>query len=158
MNPPVQPIPSGYSRVTPYLIVRGAERAIDFYRDAFGATLRMKLDMPGGGIGHAEIMIGDSMVMLADEFPEMGYRGPESFNGSPVSLALYVQDVDASVALAVKLGAKIVRPVTDQFYGDRSGMITDPFGHTWNIATHVEDVPEEELQRRLAAMGEEKKS
>lgn len=153
MSTPVKPIPDGYPVVTPYLIVRGAAAALDFYKQAFGATERMRLEMPGGVLGHAELQLGDSVVMLADEFPQMNCRGPESYGGSPVTLHLYVPDVDAVVAHAVSLGAKVTRPVANQFYGDRSGIITDPFGHTWNIATHVEDVSPEETTRRAAQMG-----
>ena len=151
MSTPVKPIPDGYPVVTPYLIVNGAARALQFYKDAFGATERMRLEMPGGILGHAELQLGDSVVMLADEFPQMGARGPASFGGSPVSLHLYVTDVDAVVARAVALGAKITRPVQNQFYGDRSGKLEDPFGHTWWIATHIEDVSHEEGLRRAAA-------
>lgn len=157
MSTPVKPIPDGYPVVTPYLIIRGAARALDFYKQVFGATERMRLDMPGGIIGHAEIQLGDSVIMLADEFPQMNARGPEAYGGSPVSLHLYVTDVDAIVARAVSLGAKITRPVENQFYGDRSGTVVDPFGHTWNIATHVEDVSHEETARRAAQMCDEKK-
>ena len=150
MSTPVKPIPDGYSVVTPSLIIPGAAQALDFYKAAFGATERMRLEMPGGILGHAEIQIGDSVVMMADEFPQMGARGPAAYGGSPVSLHVYVTDVDAVVARAVELGAKVTRPVANQFYGDRSGTITDPFGHTWNIATHVEDVTPEETKRRMA--------
>lgn len=150
MSNPVKPIPDDYSVVTPYLVIRGAAAALDFYKAAFGATERMRLEMPGGIIGHAELQLGTSVIMLADEFPQMNARGPEAYGGSPVSLHVYVTDVDAVVARAVSLGAKVTRPVANQFYGDRSGMITDPFGHTWNIATHVEDVSPEETKRRMA--------
>lgn len=157
MSTPVKPIPDGYPVVTPYLIIRGAARALDFYKQVFGATERMRLDMPGGIIGHAEIQLGDSVIMLADEFPQMNARGPEAYGGSPVSLHLYVTDVDAIAARAVSLGAKITRPLENQFYGDRSGTVVDPFGHTWNIATHVEDVSHEETARRAAQMCDDKK-
>ena len=153
MSTPVKPIPDGYPVVTPYLIIRGAAQALDFYKQAFGATERMRLEMPGGLLGHAELQLGDSVIMLADEFPQMNCRGPESYGGSPVTLHIYVTDVDAVVARAVALGAKVTRPVANQFYGDRSGIITDPFGHIWNIATHVEDVSPEETTRRAAQMG-----
>ena len=157
MSTPVKPIPAGYSVVSPYLIIRGAAKALEFYQQVFGACERMRLEMPGGVIGHAEIQLGESVIMLADEFPQMDCRGPESFGGSPVSLHVYVTDVDAVVAKAVANGAKIKRPVQNQFYGDRSGAIVDPFGHTWNIATHVEDVsPEEMAQRAKQAHGEKK--
>ena len=146
----VKPIPDGYPVVAPYLVVRGAERALDFYKQVLGATERMRLAMPNGQVGHAEFQVGDSVVMLSDEYPEMGFKGPESYGGSPVSLHLYVEDVDAVVARAVAHGAKVIRPVQDQFYGDRSGIILDPFGHSWNIATHIEDVSQEEVERRAA--------
>lgn len=145
-------IPKGYHSATPYLICKGAARAIDFYKQAFGATELMRFPGPGGSIGHAEIKIGDSPMMLADEMPQMGYRSPASLGGSPVSIMLYVQDVDKVVDRAVKAGAKLERPVTDQFYGDRNGTIQDPFGHVWTIGTHKEDVSPEEMQRRAAAM------
>jgi PhnB protein len=150
MNAKVKPIPDGYSVVSPYLIIKDAARALEFYKQALGATERMRLEMPGGQIGHAEIQFGDSVVMLADEFPQMGCHGPEHHHGSPVSLHVYVTDADAVVARAVAHGATVQRPVQNQFYGDRSGAIVDPFGHVWNIATHVEDVPPEEIQRRAA--------
>lgn len=145
-------IPKGYHSATPYLICKGAARAIDFYKQAFGATELMRFPGPGGSIGHAEIKIGDSPIMLADEAPQMGYRSPVSFGGSPVSIMLYVEDVDRVVDRAVKAGAKLERPVADQFYGDRNGTIQDPFGHVWTIGTHKEDVSPEEMQRRAAAM------
>ena len=151
MRDGVKPIPDGYGTVTPYLIVNGAARAIEFYQQAFGARETSRMARPDGRIGHAEIMIGDSHVMLADEHPEIGARGPQSIGGSPVTFLLYVADVDAQVERAVKAGAKLVRPVADQFYGDRTGGVEDPFGHVWYIATHVEDVSPEELQRRAAA-------
>ena len=145
----VKPIPDAYHTVTPYLIVADAARALAFYRQAFGATERLKLEGPGGRIMHAEIGLGDSTVMLADECPETGARGPRSLGGTPVHLLLYVQDVDAQVRRAVEAGAQVVRPVKDQFYGDRSGTVEDPFGHSWTLATHVEDVPPEETRRRF---------
>ena len=148
----VKYIPEGYHTATPYLIVKGAARAIDFYKQVFGATELMRFPGPGGAIGHAEIKIGDSPIMLADEAPQMGYRSPQSIGGTPVSLMLYVQDVDKVVDRAVRAGAKLERPVTDQFYGDRNGTIHDPFGHVWTISTHKEDVSPEEMQRRAAAM------
>jgi PhnB protein len=146
-----KPIPDGYHTATPYLIVQGAASAIDFYKNAFGATELMRLADPSGKVGHAEIKIGDSPIMLADEFPEMGIRGPQSFGGSPVSLCLYVEDVDARVGQAIAAGARVLRPLQDQFYGDRSATLTDPFGHTWTLATHKEDVSPEEIQRRFEA-------
>jgi PhnB protein len=147
----VKPVPDGYHTATPYLIVQGAARALEFYKQAFGATELMRFDGPGGRVGHAEIRIGNSPIMLADEHPEMGARGPRTIGGSPISILLYVEDVDACVARAVAAGATVRRPVKDQFYGDRSGMIEDPFGHVWSIATHTEDVSHEEMQRRAAA-------
>jgi len=148
----VKAIPDGYHSVTPYLICRGAAKAIDFYKQAFGAKELFRIDGPGDSVGHAEIKIGDSPVMLADEFPEMQARSPESYGGSPVSIMLYVEDVDKVVDRAVANGAKVVRPVQDQFYGDRNGTLTDPFGHTWTIATHKEDLSSEEMKRRAEAM------
>jgi len=147
-----QPIPAGYTGVTAYLIVRNAAHALEFYKSAFGATEVLRLPGPNGTIGHAEIRIGDGHVMLADEKLDMGHRGPESFGGSPVSLMFYVEDVDARFAQALAAGASVTHPVKDQFYGDRSGSITDPFGYVWTIATHVEDIAPDEMQRRIAAM------
>lgn len=146
-----KPIPDGYPVLSPYLIVNGAAAAIDFYKQVFGATERMRMDAPGGKVGHAELLIGGCLIMLADEFPEMGAVGPKSGGGSPVMLHLYVEDVDTVVARAVAAGAKVTQPVETKFYGDRSGGLNDPFGHMWNIATHVEDVSPEEMQRRAAA-------
>ena len=151
MSDKVKPIPDGYGSVTPYLIVNGAARAIEFYKQAFGATETFRMEGPGGRVGHAEIKIGDSHVMLADEHPEMGARGPQTIGGSPISLVLYVEDVDATVSQAVEAGAKLTRPVKNQFYGDRTGGLEDPFGHAWYVATHVEDVSEEEMHKRAAA-------
>ena len=153
MSTNVKPIPDGYPVVAPYLIIPGAARALEFYKEVFGAKERMRLDMPGGVLGHAEIQIGDSVVMMADEFPQMAMPGPAKYGGSPVSLHLYVTDVDAVVTKAVSLGATVTRAVANQFYGDRSGTITDPFGHTWNIATRVEDVSHEETARRAGQQG-----
>jgi PhnB protein len=149
----VKPVPEGYHRVTPYLIVDGAAKALDFYRSIFGARERMRMPAPGGKVGHAEIAIGDSVIMLADEHPEIGARAPRAFGGSPVSIHLYVDDVDTTVKAAVGAGAKLLRPVEDQFYGDRSGTIEDPFGHHWHVATHKEDVAPDEMERRAAAKG-----
>jgi PhnB protein len=146
-----KPIPDGYHAVTPYLICADAARAIAFYKEAFGASERMRLGAPGGKVGHAEITIGDSTVMLADEHPEMGARAPGAFGGSPVSIVLYVADVDATVARATKAGGKVQRPVEDKFYGDRMGSIADLDGHVWHVATHIEDVPADELRRRAEA-------
>jgi PhnB protein len=148
----VKPIPDGYRNVTPYLIVDGAAKAIDFYRKVFGASEKMRMPGPGGKVGHAELTIGDSMIMLADEHPDMGHRGPLAYAGSAVSLMVYVPDVDATVKVAIADGAKVVRPVENQFYGDRLGTIEDPFGHRWHVATHVEDVPPDEMAKRAAAV------
>jgi len=145
-------IPDGYHTATPYLIVNGGARAIEFYKQAFGATEVMRMPAPGGKLGHAEIKIGDSKIMLADEFPEMDARGPQTIGGTPVSLMLYSEDCDAVTARAVASGAKVLRPVEDHFYGDRSGTILDPFGHKWTIATHKADLSAEELQKRAAAL------
>jgi PhnB protein len=146
----VKPIPDGYHAITPYLILQGAAKAIEFYKKAFGATELFR--MPHGDkIGHAELKIGDSPIMLADEYPEMGYRSPQALGGTPVSIMLYVPDVDAVFNQAIAAGAKSVKPVVDQFYGDRNGTLEDPWGHVWTIGTHKEDVTPEEMQRRMAA-------
>jgi len=150
----VKPIPDGYHSVTPYLIVDDAARAIEFYKKAFSAVELMRMPAPGGKIGHAEIRVGDSPIMLADESPEMGHRSARTLGGSPISLMVYVEDVDARVAQAVAAGGKLVRPVANQFYGDRSGGVDDPFGYHWYLATHVEDVPPEEMKKRIAKMME----
>ena len=150
MTSKVQPIPEGYHTATPYLIVSGAARAIEFYKKAFGATELFRMAQPDGRIGHAEIKIGNSPIMLADEFPEMGARSPQSLGGSAVSILLYVEDVDAFFHRATAAGATVRRPLADQFYGDRSCTLTDPFGHVWTFATHTEDVSPEEMQRRSA--------
>jgi PhnB protein len=146
---PVKPIPDGYYTATPYLIVKDAANAMEFYKKAFGATELMRLSEPSGRIGHAEIKIGNSIIMLADEFPDMGYHSPQSLGGSPVSILLYVEDVDARYNQAVTAGAKALRPVKDQFYGDRSGTLVDPFGHVWSLATHKQDMSPEEIQKRF---------
>ena len=151
MSAKVKPVPDGYHTVTPYLIIKGAAGALEFYKKAFGAEELYRMPQPDGRIGHAEIRIGNSRVMLADEFPEMGYRSPQSLGGSPVSILLYVKDVDAMAGKALAAGAKVIRPVQDQFYGDRSGTFADPYGHVWTIATHKEDVSVEEINRRAAA-------
>jgi PhnB protein len=151
----VSPIPPGYAGVTPYLIVRDAARAIDFYKEALGAKEVLRLDGPGGKVMHAELAIGEGFVMLAEEMAEMGYKGPLSYGGSPVSMLVYVPDVDAVFARALKAGAETKRPVADQFYGDRSGTFVDPFGHVWSVATHVRDVSREEMERAIASMGSE---
>lgn len=147
----VKPIPDGYHSATPYLIVKGAAEAIDFYERAFGATELLRMADRQGAIAHAEIKIGDSVIMLADENPNVGYVGPRSLGGSTVSILLYVADVDDMFERALKVGARAQRPVANQFYGDRSGTLEDPFGHFWTISTHVEDVPPEELKRRVEA-------
>ncbi len=148
----VKPIPDGYHSVTPYLIVDDGAQAIDFYKRAFGAKELMRMPAPGGKIGHAEIKIGDSVIMLADEAPEMDARSAKSYGGSPVSLMVYVEDVDKLFPQAVAAGGKEVRPVADQFYGDRSGTVKDPFGHSWHLSTHKEDVSPEEMKKRMEAM------
>jgi len=148
----VQAIPTGYAGITPYLIIRDAARAIEFYKKAFGATELMRFPGPDGKIGHAEIKIGEGVVMLADEAPAMGHKSPQTLGGTPVSLLFYVPDVDARFATALAAGGTVMNPLKDQFYGDRSGTLTDPFGHVWTIATHTEDVSGEEMQRRMAAM------
>jgi PhnB protein len=147
----VKPIPDEYPRVTPYLIVDGAGAAIDFYRSVFGATERGRMPAPGDKIGHAELEIGDSLVMLADESPEMGAAGPRSVGGTPVTLLVYVEDVDSVFDRAVQAGAKPLAAVEDKFYGDRSGQFEDPFGHRWSVASHVEDVPPDEMTKRMEA-------
>ena len=144
-------IPDGYATATPYLIIKGAAEAIDFYKRAFGAQELFRMNSPDGGVGHAEIKIGNSIIMLADEHPRMGHRGPRSLGGSAVSIMLYVPDVDAVFESAVKAGAKAQRPVENQFYGDRSGTLEDPFGHVWTISTHVEDVSPDEMKKRAEA-------
>ncbi len=150
----VRAIPEGYHSVTPYIVVDGAEDAIRFYVEAFGATEVLRLPM-GNKIGHAEIKIGDSHVMLSDEWPDMDIRGPKSRGGATSSLMIYVEDADAAFARAVAAGATVERPVEDQFYGDRNGAIVDPFGHRWTISTHVEDVPEDEMTRRMEAFSQQ---
>jgi PhnB protein len=148
------PIPASYRRVTPALVVKGAEKALAFYADVFGATERMRFPGPGGTIAHAEIEIGDSVVIVEDEFPARGTKAPEpeGVEGTPFSLFLYVEDVDAVVEQAVRLGAQLKRSPENQFYGDRDGYIIDPFGHGWTIASHIEDVSAEELTRRMTEM------
>ena len=148
----VKPIPEGYHSVTPYLCCRDAGAAIEFYKKAFGATELMRMSAPGEKIGHADIQIGDSHVMLADEFPEMGFLSPQSVGGSPVMMHLYVEDADATAKRAVAAGAKVTRPVEDQFYGDRGGQFEDPFGHKWYVSTRKEDLSPEEVKKRMAAM------
>jgi PhnB protein len=149
----VKPIPEGYHSVTPYLIISGASDAIEFYKKAFGAAELFRFPAPGGKIGHAEIKIGDSPIMLADEYPAMGYKGPQSLGGSPITLMIYVEDVDNVFNRAVNAGATVKEAVQDKFYGDRTGTLTDPFGHVWHISTHKEDVSMEELERRAKTAG-----
>ena len=155
---PVKPIPAGYHTATPYLIVSGAAKAIEFYKRAFGANELFRMAGPDGRIGHAEIKIGDSPIMLSDEHLEMGVKSAKTLGGSPVSLMLYVENVDALAAQATAEGAKVIRPLQNQFYGDRSATLEDPFGLCWTIATHVEDVPPEEMQRRAAEARKQKPS
>ena len=145
-------IPDGYHTATPYLIVDDGARAIEFYQQAFGATEVLRLAGPSGKLMHAEIQIGDSRIMLADEFPEMDARGPLTIGGSPISMMLYVEDADAVTDRAVAAGGKVLRPIQDQFYGDRTATVADPFGHKWTIATHLEDLSPEEIRRRAAAL------
>jgi PhnB protein len=147
----VKAIPEGYHSVTPYLVIDGAAAAIDYYKEAFGATELFRMDH-GGKIGHAEIKIGDSPIMLADEFPEMGHVGPKKLGGSPVGIMIYVDDVDTIYNRAIAKGGVEVKALQDQFYGDRSGTLTDPFGHLWTVATHKEDVSPEEMEKRMAAV------
>ncbi|MFN2530581.1 MAG: VOC family protein [Pyrinomonadaceae bacterium] len=147
----VKPIPEGYHSVTPYLIMDRAADAIDFYKKAFGATELFRMEH-GGKIGHAEIKIGDSPIMLADEQPSMGYVSPKALGGTPVSLMIYVEDVDQIYKQATSLGGVEIKALQDQFYGDRSGTLKDPFGHIWTIATHIEDVAPEEMEKRIAAV------
>ncbi len=149
----VKPIPDGYHSVTPYLIVDGAARAIEFYTKAFGAEEKFRMAQPDGRIGHAEIVIGDSHVMLADENMQMGIKGPKSVGGTTVMLMIYVPDVDKLFNRAVAAGTTVERPLANQFYGDRTGGVVDPFGHKWYLATHVEDVPPAELAKRAKAAG-----
>jgi PhnB protein len=148
---PVSYVAPGYHTLTPYITVRGAAKAIEFYKQALGATEVMRFEMPGGVIAHAEIQIGESRFMLGEEMPEWGNRGPEALGGTAGGMCVYVPDADAAFARAVAAGAHPAKPVQDQFYGDRSGSVTDPFGHKWTLATHIEDVSVEEMQRRFAS-------
>ncbi len=147
----VKPVPDGYHNLTPYLIVKGGTAAIDYYKKVFGATEIMRMPRPDGRIGHAELKIGDSVFMLADEHPEMNIVGPVTLGNSSVGLLLYVEDVDKTFSLAVNSGAQVEKPLANQFYGDRSGTLVDPFGHKWTVATHIEDVTPEEMERRMTA-------
>ena len=146
----VKPIPDDYPQVSPYLCVDDAGAAIDFYSKVLGAKERMRMADPDGKVGHAELQLGDSVIMLADEHPDIGIRGPKAFGGSPVTLSVYVEDVDAVFDRAIAAGAKSLRPLKQEFYGDRSGQFEDPFGHRWSVASHVEDVSPEEMERRSA--------
>jgi PhnB protein len=151
----VKAVPDGYHSVTAYLSVRGAVEAIAFYKKAFGAVEIYRMEMPGGKLGHAELQIGDSRIMLADEFPDMPEavaRSPRSLGGTTFGMYLYLEDVDARFKRAVDAGATVKRPVTNQFYGDRSGTVEDPFGHVWTLSSHIEDVSSEEMKKRMAAM------
>ena len=147
----VKRIPDDYTAATPYLCIKDAARAIDFYRKAFGATETMRMMQPDGRVGHAEIRIGRAPVMLADEFPEMEFRSPQALGGTPVNILVYVEDVDALAAQAQAAGATIKRPVADQFYGDRVVVLVDPFGHSWSFASHIEDVSPDDMKKRAAA-------
>jgi PhnB protein len=151
----VKPIPDDYPRVSAYLTVDGAVDAIEFYKSILGATERGRLPGPDGRIGHAELNLGDSLIMLSDSFPDMGVRDPKDIGGTPVTLTVYVEDVDDVFARALEAGATEQRPVQNQFYGDRSGQFVDPWGHRWNVASRVENVSPEEMERRAAAMGSE---
>jgi PhnB protein len=146
----VKPIPDGYEGITPYITVAGAAAAIDFYKQAFGAVEKMRIPASNDRIGHAEIAIGKANIMLSDEFLEIDARSPRTIGGTPVVLHLYVENVDETVRRAEAAGATVLRPPADQFYGDRGAMLRDPFGHKWWLATHIEDVPDDELQRRAA--------
>jgi PhnB protein len=148
----VKPIPEGYHTITPYLVVKGAAKAIDFYKKAFGATELFRMDGPNNTVAHAELQIGDSRIMLADESPQMGYSAPQTGSQTPIGLMIYVDDVDKVATQATAAGMETERAVEDQFYGDRSGNFVDPFGHRWTIATHKEDLSKEELDRRMAAL------
>jgi PhnB protein len=147
----VKPIPEGYHTATPYLVVKGAARALEYYKKVFDAKELMRFADPSGNVGHAEILIGDSRIMVSDEYPQMGFRGPQALGGSPVGILLYLEDVDARFDRAIAAGAQVLKPVQDQFYGDRSGTLVDPFGHIWTIAKHIEDVSQEEMHRRAEA-------
>ena len=151
----VNPIPEGYPRVTPYLYVDGANDAIKFYIDVLGATERTRMPGPDGKIGHAELQLGDSVIMLADEHPDVDALSPKTIGGTPMSLSVYVEDVDAVFEKAINAGATPLRKVEDQFYGDRSGNFEDPFGHRWNVSSHIEDVPPDEMAKRAAQMAQE---
>jgi PhnB protein len=152
MSTNIPPIPSDRPRLGVYITVHDGAAAIDFYKQVFGAVEVDRMAEPGGRVAHAELRFGDAVLMLSDEYPEYGSKGPKAIGGSPVMLHLYVEDVDAVVARAVEAGATLDQPVEDQFYGDRGGKITDPFGHRWWVASHIEDVPPDELRRRAAEL------
>jgi len=151
MSGKVKPIPDGYHVITPYLIIKGAAAAIEYYKKSFGATELMRMAQPDGRVGHAELKIGDSVIMLSDEFPELLALSPATLGNTSVGLLLYVENADAIFDKAISLGGKVQKPMADQFYGDRNGTLEDPFGHKWTIATHKEDVTPEEMDRRMAA-------
>ena len=153
--PKAKPIPEGYHSITPYLVIKGAAKAIDYYKKAFGATEIMRMPLPDGTVAHAELKIGDSMFMMGEEMPQAGYRAPQG--STPVGLMIYVEDVDRVFKQAVAAGGRVNKELQNQFYGDRSGTLYDPFGHMWTIATHVEDVPPEEMKRRMAKYAAEHK-
>ena len=153
----VKPIPKGFHAITPYLAVKDANAAIEFYRQVFGAREVGRITLPGGTVGHAELQIGDSRLMLAQEMPEWGNKSPTTLGGSPVAIALYVADVDATYQRALDAGATVIEPVKDQFHGDRSGSLLDPFGHKWHVMTHIEDLSFDEMQKRCDAMFAAKK-
>jgi PhnB protein len=148
----VKPIPDGYHTLTPYLFINGAAKALEYYTQAFGAVESMRVPGPPGKLMHAEMRVGDSAIMLADEFPDMGFRGPQTLGGSTVSILLYVEDVDTVFQRALELGGTQLKPLRDEFYGDRTGTLVDPFGHIWTVATHKEDVAPEEMEKRMQAM------
>jgi len=152
MSAKVKPIPDGYRSVTPYMIIKGAAQAIEFYKKAFNARERMRVPGPGGKVMHAELELGDSVIMPGDESPEMGALGPAAVGGTPVTIHLYVENVDGMFAQAISAGAKQEQPLRNQFYGDRSGGLVDPFGHKWHLAQHIEDVSPEEMDRRMKEM------
>jgi len=152
MSDKVKPIPDGYTGAVPYICVNDGQAALEFYKKAFGAIETQRFAAPGGKIGHAEFKIGAAVIMLADEFPELGFRSPLTLGGSPVALHIYVEDVDAFAARAVSGGAKLIREASDKFYGDRNCNIEDPYGHIWYVSTHTEDISSEEMQKRAAAM------
>lgn len=148
----VKPIPEGYHNITPYLIVDNAAKAIEFYTQVFGAKEEMRVAKPDGKIGHAELKLGSSRIMLADEHPEMNARSPKTYGGSPVLMHVYIENVDEVVKKAMHQGATVIRPLENMFYGDRSATLKDPFGHIWDVSTHIEDVSPEEIKRRMESI------